>query len=324
MKKIIFCTGMILLLCTGCSNKKDLQMAYSSDGGSVQYDIGNYVEPAAADFITEQLCFVGTEENAMQDEKITAVSSLMFNVSNQEVIFANNVYERIYPASTTKILTALLALKYSDLKDTVTIQKDNAGITVYGAKLCNFKAGDVITMETLLNCLLVYSGNDAGVAIAEHISGSEEAFAELMNEEAAKLGAVNTHFVNSSGLHDPNHYTTAYDMYLIFKECLNYDLFTSIIKKPSYTANYLDKDGKAKLVVYETTNMFLLGTMEAPDGITVFGGKTGSTSNAGDCLLLYSEDNEGNGYITEVFKASSKNNLYTQMAHLLEKNSVKE
>lgn len=292
-------------------------MNYSSEGKRIQYDIGNYGKPAVANYMTEQLAVVMEEENHMQDEQVTAVSSLMFNDKTNEVIFANNVYEKIYPASVTKILTALMVLKYADLSDQVTISADNAGITVFGAKLCNFKAGDVVSMETLLNCLLVYSGNDAAIAIAEHMSGSEEAFVAWMNEEAAKLGAVNTNFTNSHGLHNANHYTTAYDMYLIFKECLEYDLFTSIIKTPSYTANYLDVNGNAKSATFETTNMFLLGTMNAPDGITVFGGKTGSTSFAGDCLILYSEDSEGTGYITAVFKASSKTDLYTQHAYLL-------
>lgn len=302
---------------TGCSKQSDVRMRYSSDNSSTQYEIGNFVEPASADYITKDLSVVYEENNHMQDNSITALSALMFNETTNEVLYANNVYEKIYPASTTKVLTALLALKYGNLSDQVTISADNGGITSYGAKLCNFQKGDVVSLETLINCLLVYSGNDAGVAIAEHIAGSEEAFVNMMNEEAAKLGAVNTHFVNSHGLHNANHYTTAYDMYLIFKECLKYDEFTSIIKQPSYTAHYKDKDGNEKTATFETTNMFLLGTMDAPDGITVFGGKTGSTSFAGDCLLLYSEDKEGNGLIAEVFKASSKNDLYTQMAHLL-------
>lgn len=318
MKKIIICTGIMLILCTGCTKKSMTPMEYSSEGRRIQYEIGNYVEPSVADYLTKNLSVVLDEDNHMQDEAISAISSLMFNETTQEVIYANNVYEKIYPASTTKLLTALMVLKYGNLTDQVTIKEDNAGITVYGAKLCNFKAGDVVSMETLLNCLLVYSGNDAAIAIAEHMSGSEEAFVAWMNEEAQKIGAVSTHFINSHGLHNPNHYTTAYDMYLIFKECLDYDIFTSIIKKENYTANYIDKDGNAKSANYETTNMFLLGKMTAPEGITVFGGKTGSTSDAGDCLVLYSEDANGTGYITEVFKANSKTNLYNQISYLLD------
>lgn len=308
---------MLFVLMTGCSKQSDIRMEYSSENPSLQYVIGNFVEPATADYITKDLSVVFEEDNHMQDNAITALSALMFNEATNEVLYANNVYEKIFPASTTKVLTALLALKYGNLSDQVTISTDDGGITAYGAKLCNFKKGDVVSLETLINSLLVYSGNDAGVAIAEHLASSEEAFVKMMNEEAAKLGAVNTHFVNSHGLHNANHYTTAYDMYLIFKECLKYDAFTSIIKQPSYTAHYKGKDGNEKTATFETTNMFLLGTMNAPDGISVFGGKTGSTSFAGDCLLLYSEDKEGNGLITEVFKASSKNDLYTQIAHLL-------
>ena len=307
----------MFILCTGCTKTSKPLMEYSSEGRRIQYEIGNYVEPAVAEYLTADLSVVMEEDNHMHDEAITAVSSLMFNEDTNEVIFANNVYERIYPASTTKLLTALMVLKYGDLSDQVTIREDNGGVTVFGAKLCNYKAGDVVSMETLLNCLMVYSGNDAAIAIAEHMSGSEEAFVKWMNEEAQKIGAVSTHFTNSHGLHDANHYTTAYDMYLIFKECLKYDTFISIIKKPQYTANYIDKDGNAKAVSHETTNMFLLGTADTPEGITVFGGKTGSTSDAGDCLIIYSEDADGTGYITEVFKASSKTSLYDQLSYLL-------
>lgn len=318
MKKILISVGIVLLICTGCSKESELRMTYQGEDGKLSYDINNYMEPSVANYLSENYSVVAEEENQMKDDAITAISSLIFNDTSKEVIFSNNVYEKIYPASTTKILTALLALKYGDLSDEVTIKADNAGITAYGAKLCNFKEGDVVTLGTLLNCLLVYSGNDAAVAIAEHMSGSEEAFVEWMNEEAANIGATNTHFVNSHGLHNANHYTTAYDIYLIFKECLKYDDFKKIINQTSYTANYLDKSKDSKSVVFETTNMFLLGTMDAPDGITVIGGKTGSTSYAGDCLILYSEGNDGTGYITEVFKASSKTDLYAQIVHLFE------
>jgi D-alanyl-D-alanine carboxypeptidase (penicillin-binding protein 5/6) len=169
-----------------------------------------------------------------------------------------------------------------------------------------------------LNCLLVYSGNDAAIAIAEHIAGSEEAFVKMMNEEAALLGATGTHFTNPHGLHDPNHYTTAYDMYLIFKACLEYEDFLPMIRQTTYNAQITDIDGNVKTVPYESTNMFLLGTMDTPEGVTVFGGKTGSTSDAGDCLILYSTSESGEGYISAVFKADGKTSLYDQQATLLE------
>jgi D-alanyl-D-alanine carboxypeptidase (penicillin-binding protein 5/6) len=257
------------------------------------------------------------EDNNATNSEITAKAALLINDTTQEVIYANSAYDRIYPASTTKLLTALVAMKYAKATDLVTISEDNAGITTFGAKLCNFKKGDTLTMETLLNCLLVYSGNDAAIAIAEHIAGSEEAFVKKMNEEAALLGATGTHFTNPHGLHDPNHYTTAYDMYLIFKACLEYEEFLPIIQQTSYDAKITGIDGIVKTVPFESTNMFLLGTMATPEGVTVFGGKTGSTSDAGDCLILYSKSESGDGYISAIFKADGKTSLYEQQAALL-------
>ncbi len=317
LKKIIVLGLSISLLLTSCSKKSDVLMLYSGTDGKLNESIGTYVDAVAADFLTKDYSVVEESQNHMEDPQMSAVAAFMIDDTEHKVLFAKNVYDRIYPASTTKLLTALMVLKYGNLKDSVTIEKDNAGITTYGAKLCNFKAGDVVTMETLLNCLLVYSGNDAAIAIAEHMYGSEEEFVKKMNEEAAKIGATNTHFTNSHGLHDPNHYTTAYDMYLIFKECLKYEEFIPIVKQQSYMASIMDVNGKVRQRSYETTNMFLLGTRETPEGVTVFGGKTGSTGDAGDCLILYSTSTEGKAYISAVFKAAGKTSLYDQLTHLL-------
>lgn len=318
MKKMIIgalCTTIVL---TSCTSQPELQMEYHGSDVINSTGINTYSEPFTADFLSESIAVVMQDQNNMENPQITAKAAFMINDTTQEVLYANNVYERIYPASTTKLMTALLALKYADLSEQTIVSEDNAGITVYGAKLCGLKKGDTMTLETLLNCLLVYSGNDAGVAIAEHMYGSEEAFVDKMNEEAAAIGATNTHFMNSHGLHDTNHYTTAYDMYLIFKECLEYDIFKTMIHQKEYTATITAADGTQKNAKYETTNMFLLGTREAPEGVTVFGGKTGSTSDAGDCLVLYSQSNDGQGYICSVFKAAGKTSLYDQLSVLLQ------
>lgn len=317
LKKIIVGVLCISILLTGCSKHSDLRMEYRGSEVINSTGINTYSQAVSADFLSNALAVVMEDENAMENKDITAKAAFMINDTTQEVLFANNVYERIYPASTTKLLAALVTLKYANMNDIATVSEDNAGITVYGAKLCNFKKGDTMSIETLLNCLLVYSGNDAGVVIAEHMYGSEEAFVEEMNELAASIGATNTHFMNSHGLHDANHYTTAYDMYLIFKECLKYDEFLKIVQQPTYTATITGADGEVRTESFETTNMFLLGTREAPEGVTVFGGKTGSTSDAGDCLILYSTASEGDAYISAVFKAKGKTSLYDQLTTLL-------
>ena len=118
-------------------------------------------------------------------------------------------------------MTALLALENGNLEDTVTISKTAAAASFPSdAQVCGLREGEVWTLEDLLNALLLYSGNDAASAIAEHIAGTEESFVNMMNSRARELMANNTHFTNPHGLHDDEHYTTAYDLYLIFNECI--------------------------------------------------------------------------------------------------------
>ena len=145
-------------------------------------------------------------------------------MEDKEVVYGYHLYDRLYPASTTKILTAYIALKYGNMDDKVTVSA-NATDFNWDESVCGLRTGDTLSMYDLVCGLLLHSGNDAAVAIAEHISGSEEAFVELMNSEAAALGATDSHFVNPHGLHDDDHYTTAYDLYLIFNECLKDERF---------------------------------------------------------------------------------------------------
>lgn len=263
-------------------------------------------------FMYENICYsVDDHPVKVLDESSDYNSALCFNINKTEILYSRNMHEKVYPASTTKLMTALIAIKHSEMDDIVTIEEDNCGIKLAGAQLCGFAAGDTLTMKDLLYCLLVYSGNDAALAIAGHIGGSERTFVRMMNSEAKELGCTNTNFVNPHGLHDPNHYTTAYDMYLIFNECLRYDALKEIFKSTGYTVSIRTTGGEEKSLYMEPTNLYFIGTYEAPYGITVYGGKTGDTVAAGKCLMLYSEDYRGDGYITEVFGTSTKEQLYT-------------
>lgn len=302
----------------GCAGSSPALLSYTDTDIYNSYDIMNYTDTVVSDLSGEQFCIVTEEQNHMIDEAITAPSVLLAGVDSNEVIFANNVYEQKYPASVTKLLTALVTLKYANLDDVATVSYNASHIPVAGAKLCGFEEGDRISVETLLGSLLVYSGNDAGIVLAEHIAGSEEAFVNLMNEEAHALGAVDTHFTNSHGLHDDEHYTTVYDMYLVFRELLEYETFLAFLNLPEYTAEYRDALGNPVSREFESTNLYFTGQADAPSGITVIGGKTGTTSNAGCCLILYFRDGSGNGYIAEIFDADSQTELYEQMSHLME------
>lgn len=309
------CIGMLILSLGGCQRASVDYLAFRDTAVSADYSIDNRLTQAG--FFAENLAIVGAEENQGEDEELTSGASLLINTTDNKVLYADSVYDRLYPASLTKLMTALVVLKYGELTDTVTVSYEASHIAESGVKLCGFREGDIIAMDALLKCLLVYSGNDAAIAIADHISGSEESFVKLMNEEAKKIGAVHTNYVNSSGLHDDNQYTTAYDVYLLFHELMKYDTFRSIIVMDSYTAVYQDQAGNAKEKIFKATNSYLQGAASVPEGIQIIGGKTGTTRKAGNCLVLLSKNAGGKEFISVILKASGSDVLYSQMSHLL-------
>ena len=269
-------------------------------------------------YLSDSICIIPDKKQSEPDSVMTSGASLIINDTSDKMLYSHNIYEKMYPASITKIVTALVALKYANLEDMVTISYDASHIMVYGAKLCGFAEGDKIKLKDLLYSFLVYSGNDAGVAIAEHISGSVDEFAKLMNKEMKELGAVSSHFTNPHGLHDDNHYTSAYDLYLVFHELLQYDTFKDIINQAYYVAEFEDASGGEKKLYFKSTDRYLTGAAVIPDGVNVIGGKTGTTMAAGSNLILYSQDEKKNDYISVVMHASDASSLYTQMSHLLE------
>lgn len=313
----IFCLFLVsVFLLTGCGSQKNFLIPYDAD--NYLCGVGGEETVSVADTFAHELCINNENTNNKNiDISNTEVAGL-FDLSNKEVICAQNLHKQMNPASLTKIMTALLALEQSSLDEVITVSA-NAVIEESGAQLCGLKEGDTLTMDQALYCLLLYSGNDAGVVIAEHIAGSVEEFSNRMNERAAQLGATNTHFSNPHGLTATDHYTTAYDLYLIFNEVMKYDKFIEIVHSTEYSSVYHDKDGNEKTLNFVTTNLFFNADSDydAPDGITVIGGKTGTTEAAGACLILLSNDAAGNPYISIILKADDKSVLYTRMANLL-------
>ena len=138
-----------------------------------------------------------------------------------------------------------------------------------------------------------------------------------MNEEAAALGATRSHFTNPHGLHDEDHYTCVYDLYLLLNAALKYEEFETITHTAKYTASYQDASGAPVTQEWETTDKFLNGEAQAPEGVTVLGGKTGTTNAAGYCLALYSKNAQNEPVISIVMKADSSDHLYALMGELL-------
>lgn len=265
----------------------------------------------------DQLCISNKDVECEEFNKYDEFpGALLFDIQEQEVLFSENVHERLYPASTTKMLTAYLALKYGDLDSYVTVSKNAVNVPA-ASSIAYLKEGDKLTLNDILYALMLPSGNDSAVAIAEHISGNVKDFADLMNQEAKLLGATNTHFVNPHGYHDKNHYTTAYDLYLILNACIKDERFIKIVSTAQKSANITQADGSSRTATWYQTNQFVNGQMQSPKGVSVIGGKTGNTHNAGSCLALYCKNDNETPYIAIIMGATSKRNLYEHMAFLL-------
>ena len=234
----------------------------------------------------------------------------------KEVLYSQNLFEKLYPASTTKILTAYIIIKYGNLDDKVTVSP-KAVSNLAGSSLCGVQAGDQLTVRDLLYGLMLVSGNDAANVLAEYYSGSVEKFAKVMNKEAKALGATKSHFVNANGLPDEKHYTSVYDMYLIFQEAIKLQDFVDIIKTDSIDVSYADASGNTVSKTWANTNQYLKGETQSPDGIMVIGGKTGTTNAAGYCLVLYSNNKKGEDIISIVYKSDGRSNMYLLMNQIL-------
>lgn len=265
----------------------------------------------------QDLCVPEPDRND-QDAGITSEAAVLFNIDDRTVLFSKNAYEKMYPASITKIMTAILALEKGDMDATVTVTED-AVITEPGASLCGISPGDQITMKDLIRGLLLPSGNDAANAIAVAVSGSVDQFVQEMNARAEELGCSGTHFANPSGLQDEDHYTTAYDIYLMFNEAMKIQEFRDIINTPSYEASWTGADGQTVTKTWSNSNWYLTGKVETPEGLHVVGGKTGTTIAAGACLVMDTEDSDGKNYISVVLKAQNRQNLYDNMTNLIRK-----
>lgn len=302
----------------GCGSGETLTDSYDVYEMADSLGISATGSDTSKNYFSTGLCV--SEDIALGTDATTssvAEGAGAFNLSTGEVVYAKNLYERLYPASTTKILTAYLALKYSDDLNVYVTVSENAANQAADSSVCDLKAGDRVTLRDLLYGMMLRSGNDAAIAIAEHLAGSVEAFAELMNQEAAAMGATQTHFVNPNGLPDENHYTTVYDMYLIFAKALENQMFSEIIAPKSYDVVYTNAQGEAVEKTWENTNLYLTGEAKTPEGFTILGGKTGTTGEAGYCLVLYSQNASGQPIISIVFKADGKSNLYMLMNEIL-------
>ena len=219
---------------------------------------------------------------------LNAPYAYVYNVSTHQTLYSKNGDQKIYPASMTKVMTALVAIENMENLDTVITIKsyDLEGLWEAGASVANFEVGEKVSYRDLIHGIILPSGADACRATARVLFGSEEAMVEKMNEKAEELGLTGTHFVNTTGLHDDNHYTTVHDMAMITKEALKSDFFREVFSKRTYNT--------------ETENHFMAASIlkvRWNKGISIdhiVGCKTGYTDTSKSCLtaLVNSQDQD--------------------------------
>jgi len=215
------------------------------------------------------LAYIDGHEQGPAGGPLRAAAAVLVEANTGTILYAHNEHERRPMASTTKIMTALVALENAALADRVTVSAQAVRVTGSDAGL---RPGQQLTMLELLYALMLPSGNDAANVIAEHVAGSQEAFADLMTRRAHELGATRTRFANAHGLDDPNHYSTAHDLALLSVTAMRFPTFRQVVRTPSFQAQSIG-------LSWQNTNRLLWG-FEGIEGI-----KTGTTSLAGYCLV---------------------------------------
>ncbi len=235
------------------------------------------------------LCTLLPFAAALDDPNIRAKSSILADPETGQVFYERAADERAFPASTTKIMTALLVLKYCELDETETCLEEDMDLEP-GSTLAGIKVGETLTIHDLLYCLLLPSGNEAANMLARHVAGSVDNFVWMMNQEAIVLGCTGTHFANPHGLHDENHYTTARDLYRIASEAMKDETFAEVVRTAIKTLQETNMQKERQVL---STNQLILRRADPWYYKDCKGIKTGTTTPAGACLASAAEKNGG-------------------------------
>lgn len=225
---------------------------------------------------------------ASEQPEINAGAAILIDSSSEKILYSKNESEKMYPASTTKILTTILAIENCNLDDIVTVPYEAVSSIPSGYSVAGLQPGEQLTVNYLLQLLLIHSANDAANVLAYHVSGSIEVFANLMNQKISELGLTNTHFTNPSGMHNENHYTTAYDLAMIMKYCMKNSTFRNL---SNLKYCIIPETNKYQQRVFNTTNELLENSSNYYYKYAI-AGKTGYTTQAKNTLVSVSNKND--------------------------------
>lgn len=264
------------------------------------------------------IIFSTTCAYAVEKLSIDAEACILIDAKTGQILYEQNADKKLYPASTTKIMTAVIALEKGNLNQLMTASQ--AAVYDIGKDGMNIgiMPGEQIRLKDLLNALLIRSANETANIIAENICSTREEFVSLMNKKARELGAINTHFVNPCGAHDPNHYSTARDMGKIAQYAMTFPKFREIVKRTEYEMPPTNKHSEWDTLLYSTNHFLRRNPNELFD---VTGIKTGYTSPAGHCLVSSAVNKEGMELISVVLgvkNVNSKENVIKYSEQLLE------
>ena len=235
-------------------------------------------------------CFLANFNTVFATPAILSESAILIDAGSGTILAQKNADKKMYPASLTKIMTAILAIELGELSDVITVD-DDTPFEIDGSHIA-LEPGEILTLKELLYALMLPSANDAASAIAKHYGGSLENFVKMMNEKAKELGAYSTNFINPHGLHDTNHYSTAADLALITKYAMENDTFRRIVSTTKYEIQTTNKKDEPRYftslnkLIYNTSynQIYVDGAYISPYYEYANGAKTGYTPQAGNCL----------------------------------------
>ncbi len=320
IRNLILSVLCALFVAVACIINNHAASPYQTEPKAQTYLVDHLVRQSDGLDFPQEDTVVYREDNTNADLFSECYFTLLIDETDKKVLSAKNAHQRMYPASMTKMMTAIVVADQIEAgvisaDDMVTVTQ-NYDLTSEDVAPCRLTSGCQIRVKDLLYGLMIESDNYYGLILAQYVAGDVPAFCEMMNHKANSIGATNTHFMNPHGLDDVDHYSTAYDMYLIIKEVHNHELLREIDAQEDYTYSYLDPSGFSHEIEGTPTNLFLTGSVSLPATFQIESWKTGTTSGAGNCLAMY-VTKDRKSYVVIASSGESKEVLYNAIVRLL-------